>query len=107
MSVAKEISFTFIQALRDVVSDFHNNRTNPLFTLLKNKSGEIKEADYKPISDLVNDLNESIEALPDVQNIREDIKSTIQDAVGLTYSLAYCVDLDVTCNCTKTNVKKL
>jgi putative ATP-dependent endonuclease of OLD family len=86
MSVAKEISFTFIQALRDVVSDFHNNRTNPLFTLLKNKSGEIKEADYKPISDLVKDLNESIESLPDVQNIRDDIKSTIQDAVGLTYS---------------------
>lgn len=86
MSVAKEVSFTFIQALRDVVSDFHNNRTNPLFTLLKNKSGEIKEADYKPISDLVSVLNESIEALPDVQNIRHDIKSTIQDAVGLTYS---------------------
>ncbi|MCP9809292.1 AAA family ATPase [Cyanobium sp. HWJ4-Hawea] len=86
MSVSKEISFTFIQALRDVVSDFHNNRTNPLFTLLKNKSGDIKEADYKPISDLVNDLNERIEALPDVQNIRDDIKSTIQDAVGLTYS---------------------
>ena len=31
-------------------------------------------------------MNESIEALPDVQNIRDDIKSTIQDAVGLTYS---------------------
>jgi putative ATP-dependent endonuclease of OLD family len=86
LSVAKEISFTFIQALRDVVSDFHNNRTNPLFNLLKNKSGEIKEADYKPISDLVGHLNESIEALPDVQTIRADIKSTIQDAVGLTYS---------------------
>lgn len=86
MSVAKEISFTFIQALRDVVSDFHNNRTNPLFTLLKNKSGEIKEADYKPISDLVSELNEKIESLPDVKNIRDDIKSTIQDAVGLTYS---------------------
>lgn len=86
MSVAKEISFTFIQALRDVVSDFHNNRTNPLFTLLKNKSGEIKEIDYKPISDLVNNLNKSIETLPDIQHIRADIKSTIQDAVGLTYS---------------------
>lgn len=86
MSVAKEISFTFIQALRDVISDFHNNRTNPLLTLLKNKSGEIKEEDYRPISDLVNDLNEKIEALPDVQAIRDDIKSTIQDAVGLTYS---------------------
>lgn len=86
LSISKEISFTFIQALRDVVSDFHNNRTNPLLTLLKNKSGEIKEVDYKPISDLVKDLNEKIEALTDVQNIRTDIKSTIQDAVGLTYS---------------------
>lgn len=86
LSVAKEISFAFIQALRDVVNDFHNNRTNPLLTLLKNKSGEIKEEDYQPISDMVKELNKNIEALPDVQNIRSDIKSTIQDAVGLTYS---------------------
>lgn len=86
LSISQEVSFTFIQALRDVVSDFHNNRTNPLLTLLKNKSGEIKDEDYKPISDLVEELNEEIEGLEDVQNIRKDIKSTIQDAVGLTYS---------------------
>ncbi|MGJ7025667.1 ATP-dependent nuclease [Petrimonas sulfuriphila] len=86
LSVSKEVSFTFIQALRDVVSDFHNNRTNPLLTLLKNKSGEINESDYQPISDLVDELNNSIEQLDDVQNIRKDIKRTIQDAVGLTYS---------------------
>jgi predicted ATP-dependent endonuclease of OLD family len=86
LSVSKEVSFTFIQALRDVVSDFHNNRTNPLLTLLKNKSGEINEADYQLISDLVDKLNSSIEQLDDVQNIRKDIKKTIQDAVGLTYS---------------------
>lgn len=86
LSISKEVSFTFIQALRDVVSDFHNNRTNPLLTLLKNKSGEIKDSDYQPISDLVDELNEGIEGLEDVQNIRRDIKSTIQDAVGLTYS---------------------
>ncbi|MBZ4191707.1 ATP-dependent nuclease [Niabella beijingensis] len=86
LSVSKEISFTFIQALRDVISDFHNNRTNPLLTLLKNKSGEIKEEDYQPISDLVKQLNESIESLDDVENIRKDIRTTIQDAVGQTYS---------------------
>lgn len=86
LSISKEVSFTFIKALRDVVSDFHNNRTNPLLTLLKNKSGEIKDSDYQPISDLVDKLNEGIEGLEDVQNIRKDIKSTIQDAVGLTYS---------------------
>jgi putative ATP-dependent endonuclease of OLD family len=86
LSVAKEISFTFIQALRDVVSDFHNNRTNPLLTLLKNKSGEIKDSDFEPISQLVKDLNNSIETLPDVKTIRDDIKETIKDAVGETYS---------------------
>lgn len=86
LSVSKEISFTFVQALRDVVSDFHNNRTNPLLTLLKNRSGEINESDYQPISDLVNELNNNIEQLDDVQNIRKDIKKTIQGAVGLTYS---------------------
>ncbi|MBM7616394.1 ATP-dependent nuclease [Alkaliphilus hydrothermalis] len=86
LSVANEVAFTFIQALRDVVSDFHNNRTNPLLGLLKSRSGEIKETDYKPISDLVTDLNNRIEALEDVQNIRKDIKSTISDAVGQTYS---------------------
>ncbi|WP_047451986.1 ATP-dependent nuclease [Alistipes sp. ZOR0009] len=86
LSISKEISFTFVQALRDVMSDFHNNRTNPLLTLLRNKCGEIREEDYQPISDLVLKLNERIEDLPDVQEIRSDIKSTIQDAVGLTYS---------------------
>jgi predicted ATP-dependent endonuclease of OLD family len=86
LSVSKEVSFTFIQALRDVVSDFHNNRTNPLLTLLKHKSGEINKSDYQPISDLVDKLNNSIEQLDDVQKIRKDIKKTIQDAVGLTYS---------------------
>ena len=86
LSISNEVSFTFVQALRDVISDFHNNRTNPLLSLLKSKSGEIKEVDYKPISDLVKVLNEKIETLEDVQNIRNDIKSTIQDAVGQTYS---------------------
>jgi putative ATP-dependent endonuclease of OLD family len=86
LSVSKEISFTFIKALRDVVAEFHNNRTNPLISLLKNKSGEIKEEDYAPISKLVTDLNAGIEGLPDVQKIRSDIRETIKDAVGETYS---------------------
>jgi len=86
LSVSKEISFTFIQALRDVVSDFHNNRTNPLLSLLKTQSDRINEDDFKPISDKVEDLNESIESLDDVRQIRTDIQSTIKEAVGETYS---------------------
>ena len=86
LSVAKEISFTFIKALRDVVSDFHNNRTNPLLALLKSQSDAIKPEDYEPIAKMVKELNKGIETLPDVQTIRSNIKETIKDAVGATYS---------------------
>ncbi len=47
LNMPNEVSFTFIKALRDVVSDFHSNRTNPL-TLLKRKSGGI--SDFQPIA---------------------------------------------------------
>ncbi len=86
LSVAKEISFTYIQALRDVVSDFHNNKTNPLLTLLKSQSDKINEKDFEPISEQVKTLNSSIEGLSDVQQIRTDIKDTIKEAVGETYA---------------------
>lgn len=86
LSVSKEISFTFIKALRDVVSDFHNTRTNPLISLLTKQSQEINEDEFKPISEKVNDLNSSIEGLSDVQKIQKGIKDTIKEAVGETYS---------------------
>jgi putative ATP-dependent endonuclease of OLD family len=86
LSISREVSFTFVQALRDVVADFQNNRTNPLLTLLKGKSGEIDPASFQPISDMVKNLNSAIEGLPDVGTIRADIRETIIDAAGETYS---------------------
>lgn len=85
-SIIKEVSFTFVQALRDVVADFQNNRTNPLLTLLKSKSGAINPAEFGPITTKVKDLNAAIEALSDVREIRADIHKTINDAAGDTYS---------------------
>ena len=86
LSVSNEVSFTYIQALRDVVAEFHSNRTNPLFALLKSKSGEIAPATMAPIVSKVQDLNSSIEALEDVQAVRSNIRDTIKDAAGETYS---------------------
>lgn len=86
LSVSSEISFTFIKALRDVVSDFHNSGKNPLLTLLKMKSEDIDEDDYSKISKAVTELNDSIEQLPDVLEVSESIKETIKDTVGETYS---------------------
>lgn len=88
LSVTKEVSLTFIQALRDVVSEFHNNRTNPLLTLLKSKSGDINPLTMEPISEMVRGLNASIEGLEDVQSVRNHIRETIKDAAGETYSPA-------------------
>jgi putative ATP-dependent endonuclease of OLD family len=85
-SMTKEVSFTFVQALRDVVAEFHNNRTNPLLTLLKSKSGEINPAEFAPITSKVKDLNTAIEGLSDVKDVRSDIRNTINEAAGDTYS---------------------
>ncbi len=86
LSISREVSFTFVQALRDVVADFQNNRTNPLLTLLKGKSGDIDPSAFQPITQLVRNLNTAIENLPDVGAIRTDIRETIVDAAGETYS---------------------
>lgn len=86
LSISHDICFTFVKALRDVVADFNNNRTNPLLTLLRNKSEDIDEMEYQPISDAVTSLNKAIEGLSDVQEIRANIRETIKEAVGETYS---------------------
>ena len=88
LSVTKDVSFTFIQALRDVVTEFHNNRTNPLLTLLKSKSGQIDHVQFQPIVERARQLNKEIEGLQDVQKVRSDIVETIHGAVGQTYSPA-------------------
>lgn len=86
LSISNDINFTFIKALRDVVGDFNNNRTNPLLSLLRYKSNEINEAEYKPISDSVKRLNEEIEELSDVKEITSNIRQTIKETVGETYA---------------------
>lgn len=86
LNMPNEVSFTFIKALRDVVSDFQNNRTNPLLTLLRSKSGEISQADFQPIASLIEKINTGIESLPEICNVRDDILTTISDTVGDTYS---------------------
>lgn len=88
LSVAREVSFTFIKALRDVVSDFSGNRQNPLLNLLKRKSENIDTDKYKPITDKVKLLNSDIEALSDVQDVRTDIRRTIAETAGEAYAPA-------------------
>lgn len=86
LNMSDEVSFTYVKALRDVVSDFQNNRTNPLLTLLKKKSGQINQVEFTPIAIAVDNLNNQIEGLSDVIDIKSDIKNTLKESVGDTYS---------------------
>jgi putative ATP-dependent endonuclease of OLD family len=86
MTIYDEVCFTYIQALRDVVEEFRNNRTNPLLGLLRSKSGKISAETMDPITALVGQLNGKISDLEDVQEVRKNIRETIADAAGVTYS---------------------
>lgn len=86
LSITREVSCTFIQALRDVVSEFHANKTNPLLTLMKKISDEIDPATVEPIIESVKDLNSQIEGLQQVKKVREDISKTMLATVGATYA---------------------
>lgn len=81
-----EITCTFAQALRDVVSDLKSYRTNPLLALLRGTESTIRIEDAERITDIVAQLNNDISALPEIKNIAEGIQSTLQSTVGHAYS---------------------
>jgi putative ATP-dependent endonuclease of OLD family len=86
LSVAREVAFSFVPALRDVARDFRENRPNPLRNLLRSKSGQIDAEDFSEVTDKVKALNNAIEDWPDVGAVTADIKATLGDAVGDAYS---------------------
>jgi putative ATP-dependent endonuclease of the OLD family len=81
-----EITCTFAQALRDVVSDLKSYRSNPLLALLRGTESTIRIEDAERITEIVAQLNSDISALPEIKNIAEGIQSTLQSTVGHAYS---------------------
>jgi len=85
-SIHSEITCTFAQALRDVVSDLHGYRSNPLLALLRGTESSIQLADAEQITSAVAQLNEDISSLPEIKNIAEGVQSTLHSTIGHTYS---------------------
>jgi putative ATP-dependent endonuclease of the OLD family len=81
-----EITCTFAQALRDVVSDLKSYRSNPLLALLRGTESTIRIEDAERITETVARLNTDISALPEIKNIADGIQSTLQSTVGHAYS---------------------
>jgi putative ATP-dependent endonuclease of OLD family len=82
----EEVSFTFVKALRDVVSDLKNYRNSPLIALLKGLESEISEDDSENITTLVSNINNAISELDEIKQVSVGIQNTLHNTVGYTFS---------------------
>lgn len=87
-----EITCTFAQALRDVVSDLRGYRSNPLLALLRGTESTIKIEDAERITATVAQLNEAISSLPEIKSIADGVQNTLHSTVGHTYSPSVSIE---------------
>lgn len=87
----KEISCTYIKALRDVESDLKSYRDNPLVNLLRGKERTIEVDKKTEITTKISDLNEEISSLEEVKEIASGITNNIHSSVGKTYAPAVSI----------------
>lgn len=82
----EEVSFTFVKALRDVVSDLKNYRNSPLIALLKGLESDISDQNSEKITTLVSDVNNAISELDEIRQVSRGIQDTLHKTVGYTFS---------------------
>lgn len=83
-SLIREISCTYVKALRNVVADMKYTNSNPLVKLLSKQSKTI--ANSHLITAKVKDVNTTISGLAEIQSLSAKIRKTLLGAVGHTYS---------------------
>jgi len=92
-SLVKEVSCTYVKALRNVVNDMKYAKTNPLYKLLSYKSSEIDGTDE--IIDSVKQLNSDISGLEQIKELSQSIRNTLMEAIGQTYSPSIDISSDL------------
>lgn len=85
-NLTKEVSCTFVKALRDVEADLRSYRDNPLINLLRGKEKTIEIAQKKDIVERIQTLNNEISDLDEVKEVAQGISNSIQTTVGETYA---------------------
>lgn len=85
-NLTKEVSCTFVKALRDVEADLRSYRDNPLINLLRGKEKTIEIAKKKDIVNRIQTLNTEISDLDEVKDVSQGISNSIRTSVGETYA---------------------
>lgn len=85
-TIYDEISCTYADALRDVISDLRLYKSNPLIALLSEYEKAIDDTEKEAVETLVTNLNNKISGLEKVKELSGEIEKKITDTVGKTYS---------------------
>lgn len=82
----REVSCTFVKALRDVLSDLRSYRDSPLLNLLRGAEGKISISEANTILGQITTLNNEISGLKEIRDIAQGVQASLHDTVGHTYS---------------------
>jgi putative ATP-dependent endonuclease of the OLD family len=84
--IKKEVSCTFVKALRNVIAELKQKKSSPLLQLLRGTTNDIEVAEAQKIKKQVQDLNSDISELDEISTLTNKIKSTLNRTLGYTYS---------------------
>lgn len=84
--IHREVSCTYVKALRDVVSDLRSYQRSPLLALLRDLEAAIDPTSQSELIDKVSSLNSQIGSLEPVQSIARGLAETLERSLGLAYA---------------------
>ena len=95
VNIHSEVSCTFIKALRDVETDLRSYSRNPLLNLLRGKEKTVTVEKGAELREQIQTLNENINSLDELIDLKKGIAKSINEAVGKTYAPGIDIRSDV------------
>lgn len=84
--IKKEVSCTFVKALRNVIAELKQKKSSPLLQLLRGTTNDIEVTEAQKIKRQVQNLNSDISELDEISELTNRIKTTLNRTLGYTYS---------------------
>ncbi|WP_454871026.1 ATP-dependent nuclease, partial [Priestia megaterium] len=84
--IKKEVSCTFVKALRNVISELKQRKSSPLLQLLRGTAKDIEIEEADAIKEQIKALNENISELNEIDILTKKIKASLNKTLGYTYS---------------------
>lgn len=84
--IKKEVSCTFVKALRNVIAELKQKKSSPLLQLLRGTTKDIKIIEAEKIKEQVQNLNNDISELDEISLLTNKIKKSLNRTLGYTYS---------------------